>query len=70
LTNFLSGSLTFNYTDVVADFYRKIYRITEDDEIKRLTEHATAMAKSLVTRTNECANWEKSRGRNEKLHRV
>jgi serine/threonine protein kinase len=33
---FVSGSLPFNYTDVVADFYKTVYEITGDDGIKRL----------------------------------
>ena len=33
---FASGSLPFIFTDVVADFYREVYKITGDDSIKQL----------------------------------
>jgi len=33
---FVSGSLPFAYTDVVADFYQEVYSIVQDLEIKRL----------------------------------
>jgi eukaryotic-like serine/threonine-protein kinase len=33
---FVNGSLPFTYTDVVADFYREVYKIATEDDVKRL----------------------------------